>query len=370
MYTDSLSLGSSTPVHYASATPPPLLLPAGQTPVMQRVRQLIQRVADHDTTVLIHGESGTGKELIARAIHEQSSRRDRPFVAINCGAIPAELLESELFGHEKGAFTGAICARKGRFELADGGTLFLDEIGDMPLTMQVKLLRVLQERSFERVGGTRSLECDVRVIAATHRDLEERIATGAFREDLYYRLAVFPIESPPLRDRVADLPLLSQLLAERNIAHGGSAVEFDASAMAALNAYAWPGNVRELGNLIERLAVLYPEQAVSAAQLPPRYRSSHGERDAAAPAGVGTPSPVDAEVPAPTLAAVEIPEDGLDLRAYLSSIEIDLIRRALQRAGGVVTQAASLLQMRRTTLIERLNKYDMREELEAVRTAG
>ena len=222
--------------------------------------------------MLILGESGTGKELAARAIHDASPRRQRPFVAINCGAIPAELLESELFGHEKGAFTGAIAARKGRFEIAEGGTLFLDEIGDMSLPMQVKLLRVLQERVFERVGNHAPIRCNVRIIAATHRNLEESIARGAFREDLFYRLNVFPIEMPSLRTRIEDLPLLVRDFAERNVDAGRSKVELTARTLKVLSAYPWPGNVRELGNLIERLSILCPNRRVDVADLPPKYR--------------------------------------------------------------------------------------------------
>src|SRR5690606_3059899 len=211
--------------------------------------------APFDTTVLLLGESGTGKEVAARAVHARSKRRDNPFVAINCGAIPPELLESELFGHEKGAFTGALSARKGRFEMADGGTLLLDEIGDMSLPMQVKLLRVLQERSFERVGGNQTIHCNVRVIAATHRDLEDRIASNQFREDLYYRLNVFPIEMPALRERSDDLPMLVGTLAAQLGRTGRGEVRFAEEALQALRGYAWPGNVRELTNLVERMAV-------------------------------------------------------------------------------------------------------------------
>ncbi|TAM11525.1 MAG: sigma-54-dependent Fis family transcriptional regulator [Nevskiaceae bacterium] len=374
MYNDSLSLDPEDTLRTPAGGPPELMtLPAGETPVMQRLRQLILKVAPHDTTVLIQGASGTSKELIARAIHEQSERRNRPFVAINCGAIPAELLESELFGHEKGAFTGAICARKGRFELAEGGTLFLDEIGDMPLPMQVKLLRVLQERSFERVGGTQTLYCDVRVVAATHRDIEQRIVDGNFREDLYYRLAVFPIESPRLRERLADLPLLVNLLSKRNCESGTPAIHFDASAFAALAACEWPGNVRELGNLVERMAVMYPGETVSATQLPTRYRADVEISSTQLSENLPLPS---AAVPAPVPAVPQetglpsIPDAGLDLRAYLADVETRLIRQALRHADGIVTQAAALLQMRRTTLIERLKKYGLSGDVDASRNVA
>src|SRR5688572_3507563 len=247
-------------------------MPTGTSAAVREATQLIRQVAAHDSSVLILGESGTGKELAARAIHDASPRRQRPFVAINCGAIPAELLESELFGHEKGAFTGAIATRKGRFEIAEGGTLFLDEIGDMSLPMQVKLLRVLQERVFERVGNHTPIRCNVRIIAATHRNLEESITRGAFREDLYYRLNVFPIEMPALRTRAEDLPMLVRDFSDRNVDAGRSKVELTARTLKVLCAYSWPGNVRELGNLIERLSILCPNRRVDVADLPPKYR--------------------------------------------------------------------------------------------------
>lgn len=247
--------------------------PTGNSAAVRRVRRLIEQVAGFETTVLITGESGTGKEVVARAVHQASARADKAFVAVNCGAIPHELLESELFGHEKGAFTGAISARRGRFEMAEGGTLFLDEIGDMPLPMQVKILRVLQERTFERVGGTQTFECDVRVVTATHRDLEKAIENGDFREDLYYRLNVFPIEMPPLRERLEDLPLLVDELVQALEGSGHGSVRLSAAALNVLRAYPWPGNVRELSNLIERLAVLYPGAVVEIADLPARYRA-------------------------------------------------------------------------------------------------
>ncbi|MBO9558396.1 MAG: sigma-54-dependent Fis family transcriptional regulator, partial [Caulobacter sp.] len=215
--------------------------PTGNSPAVQRLRRMIGQVAPFDTTVLVLGESGTGKEVAARAIHQHSTRRDGPFVAINCGAIPPDLLESELFGHEKGAFTGALSARKGRFEMAEGGTLLLDEIGDMSMPMQVKLLRVLQERSFERVGGNQTIQCNVRVIAATHRNLEDRIADGQFREDLFYRLNVFPIEMPALRERTADLPALVETIAAQLARTGRGEIRFASDALAALAGYAWPG---------------------------------------------------------------------------------------------------------------------------------
>lgn len=338
--------------------------PTGASAAVQRLRRMIEQVAPFDTTVLVLGESGSGKEVAARAIHERSPRRDGPFVAINCGAIPAELLESELFGHEKGAFTGALTARKGRFEMAEGGTLLLDEIGDMSLPMQVKLLRVLQERCFERVGGNRSIECDVRVIAATHRDLEARIGEGQFREDLFYRLNVFPIEMPSLRERREDLPELVRTIAAQLARSGRGEIRFAADALDALAGYAWPGNVRELSNLVERLAVLNPGGLVRAADLPQRYR----EHLAAAPAGVAATT---APAPAPRADAADaataaLPEDGLDLRDHIAGIELRLIREALARTGGVVAHAAQLLGLRRTTLAEKLRKYGIERELAGV----
>ncbi len=228
-------------------------LPSGTSAAIRHIGELIRQVAAHDSTVLVLGESGTGKEVASRAIHDLSPRRARPFVALNCGAIPAELLESELFGHEKGSFTGAIAARKGRFEIAEGGTLFLDEIGDMSPSMQVKLLRVLQERVFERVGGHAPIRCNVRIIAATHRNLEEAIVRGTFREDLFHRLNVFPIEMPALRERREDLPQLIEEFIEHNVAEGRPRVQLSPAALGVLAQCPWTGNVRELSNLIERL---------------------------------------------------------------------------------------------------------------------
>jgi sigma-54 specific flagellar transcriptional regulator A len=244
----------------------------GNSAGVAEVRRLLERVAQTDATVLILGESGTGKEVVARNVHYYSRRRAGPFVPINCGAIPSELLESELFGHEKGAFTGAISARQGRFELAQGGTLFLDEIGDMPPHMQVKLLRVLQEKVFERVGGPRPISADVRIVAATHRHLEDLIQTGAFREDLYYRLNVFLVEVPPLRERAEDIPMLVEELIRRAEHEQRGSVRLTPAAMLALRAYPWPGNVRELANLIERLAIMYPYGVVGTEQLPAKFR--------------------------------------------------------------------------------------------------
>ena len=359
-------------------------MPTGSSPAIRGVTRLIKQVAAHDSSVLILGESGTGKELAARAVHEASPRRQRPFVAINCGAIPAELLESELFGHEKGSFTGAIAARKGRFEIAEGGTLFLDEIGDMSLPMQVKLLRVLQERVFERVGNHVPIRCNVRIIAATHRNLEAAIAKGTFREDLFYRLNVFPIEMPSLRSRREDLPMLVRDFSERNVAEGRGRVELTSRAMRVLSHYPWPGNVRELGNLIERMSILCPNRAVDVVDLPLRYRPAEliAELDLSAELEQQSTEPADLEIDddaadddqaalamlahgEPGQALIQLPPEGLDLRDHLFTIERDLIQQALSRAGCTVAHAARLLKLRRTTLVEKLRKFEMLNEAAA-----
>jgi len=335
--------------------------PAGDSEPIREVRSLVEQVACFDTNVLILGESGTGKEVVAREIHNASDRSDRPFVPVNCGAIPGELLESELFGHEKGAFTGAITARKGRFEIAEGGTLFLDEIGDMSPPMQVKLLRVLQERSFERVGSNRPIECDVRILAATHRDLEAMIVTGDFREDLFYRLNVFPIEMPPLRERSQDLPELVGLMNAGMREQDRGGVRLTRRAMAALCAYQWPGNVRELANLMERLAIIKAGGVVDLEDLPARYADDPGDPDSI---DWSDPAP-EQEVARSTTTGFDpmvLPEAGLDLRSHIADMEQGLIRQALERTDGVVAKAARLLQMRRTTLVEKLRKYGLQPE--------
>ncbi len=312
--------------------------PVGQSTAVTELDVLMRQVARYDSTVLIQGESGCGKELVARRIHELSSRADGPFVPVNCGAIPRELLESELFGHEKGAFTGALTARIGRFELADGGTLFLDEIGDMSLEMQVKLLRVLQERVFERVGSAETRRANVRILAATHRDLAARVETGEFRQDLFFRLDVFPIRVPSLRERIDDLPELIADLVRRGEAEGRPSIEFSSTAVDCLKSYRWPGNVRELQNLVERLSILHPDGRIDREDLP----ASIGERR--------RPGQVSAAF---------IPSGGLDLREHLGTIERQLIRSALDQTDGTVAHAARLLKLRRTTLVEKLRKYEM-----------
>ena len=336
----------------------------GESLPMQQVRQSMSQVTGRDVNVMITGESGTGKEVVARNLHDHSVRKNGPFVPINCGAIPADLLESELFGHEKGAFTGAISSRSGRFELAQGGTLFLDEIGDMPLPMQVKLLRVLQDRKFERIGGSKTLEADVRVIAATHKNLEEMIETGAFREDLYYRLNVFPIEMPPLRERVEDISSLLDVLLGRLKAQGFDSVRLQSSALASLSAHPWPGNVRELANLTERLAILFPNGVVGVSELPSRFRhieEPHPEKYTEAETLQQTPKMTG--VSAGQGAVLDsLPEGGLDLKAHLEKIERALIEQSLDVNDGVVARAAESLSIRRTTLVEKMRKYGMQRK--------
>lgn len=354
----------------------------GQTPALSEIKFLIGQVAEKEANVLILGESGTGKEVIARNVHQLSHRAKGPFVPVNCGAIPGELLESELFGHEKGAFTGAISSRKGRFELAQGGTLFLDEIGDMPLQMQVKLLRVLQERTYERVGGSKPIKADVRVIAATHRDLEEMIADGRFREDLYYRLNVFPIESPSLKQRADDLELLIQEFTKRFEREHKARFNLTERALESLKQHEWPGNVRELGNLVERLLIMFPNQVVDVHDLPPRYCYTDAEpfvpeypdeileRQAlndifAQNDDEDDDGSEEFVMSATTLAdptTVMLPPEGLDLKEFLSELEINLIEQALQTTDYVVARAAETLNLRRTTLVEKMRKYDLNKE--------
>jgi sigma-54 specific flagellar transcriptional regulator A len=324
----------------------------GNSGAIERINLMIDQVSDTNASVLVLGDSGTGKEVIARNIHAQSSRSKMPFIPINCGAIPAELLESELFGHEKGAFTGAISARQGRFELAEGGVIFLDEIGDMPLPMQVKLLRVLQERCYEKVGSNKSIKADVRVIAATHRRLEELIAEGEFREDLFYRLNVFPIEVSPLRERQSDIPMLIHEMIARIERDNRGSVRLSKKAIAMLQQYAWPGNVRELANLIERLAILFPHGVVDSKDLPEKYQSDTVRQVIEKPMDESLESMPDADMS-------ELPNDGIDMKKYLTDIEISLIEQALSKTNNVVARAATMLNMRRTTLVEKMRKYEI-----------
>ena len=347
----------------------------GKSTQIQGVRHLIEQVAPTEANVLILGESGTGKEVIARNVHFLSNRTDSVFIPVNCGAIPGELLESELFGHEKGAFTGAVSSRKGRFELAEGGTLFLDEIGDMPLQMQVKLLRVLQERTYERVGGTKPIKCDVRVIAATHRNLENMIERGQFREDLYYRLNVFPIDSPALRERKEDIPLLLQELLSR-IELDNSQVKFTENALMSLMEHQWLGNVRELSNLVERLMILYPNQLVDVNDLPSKYK--HLDVEAYEPdypdellereainamfGGVDGEFQDEQEAIDDNTMSTQLPIEGLNLKEYIADLEINLITQALEQQDWVVARAAESLGMRRTTLVEKMRKYSISKD--------
>jgi sigma-54 specific flagellar transcriptional regulator A len=355
----------------------------GTSKCMNEVRFLIEQVAKTPATVLVLGESGTGKEVVARNIHNLSSRSKETFVPVNCGAIPAELLESELFGHEKGAFTGAISSRKGRFELAEGGTLFLDEIGDMPQPMQVKLLRVLQERTFERVGGSKSIKADVRIIAATHQNLEDMIKEGSFREDLYYRLNVFPIETPALRERKEDIPLLLKELLTRFEHEQAKTVRFTEKAIESLMEHLWPGNVRELSNLIERMLIMYGDQIVDVPELPPKYQHIDAEeytpqypeelqeQDAINELFSGFDygddeddalDEVDILDETQSGSAVNIlPSNGLNLKEHLAELEVSLISQSLVQHDYVVARAAETLGMRRTTLVEKMRKYNLQK---------
>ncbi len=357
----------------------------GNSPAAQAVRAMIARVASSQATVLITGESGTGKELVARALHEQSDRRGGNFVPINCGAIPKDLIESELFGHRKGSFTGAMSDRIGRFELAHGGTLFLDEIGDLPLDMQVKLLRVLQERQVDPIGSAKPVSIDVRVVAATHRDLEKEIGEGRFREDLYYRLNVLPLHTCPLRERPQDLPELLRFFAQRFAPKGQASISFTEDFMQALQDYAWPGNVRELSNLVDRFSTLFAGEhlalgTIPATLLPKGLALLQAERCVNPSTSLLPVTSLEAQQPSPLLvdegsevsdvesiimmaqgvAAPVLPPEGLSLKERLADIERELIQQALQRADGNVSQTARLLNLQRTTLIEKIQKYALR----------
>ena len=395
----------------------------GKSAHTRTLLDLIKVLAGSNSTVLITGESGTGKELVAQALHRQGSRRQAPFVPINCGAIPKDLIESELFGHRKGAFTGAVSDRVGRFEMAHGGTLFLDEIGDLPLDMQVKLLRVLQERCVLPVGASRPLPIDVRVIAATHKNLAQDVAQSRFREDLYYRLNVLPCHTAPLRERLEDIPELLAFYAERHASEGRPPIGFDEELMQALVVYRWPGNVRELSNLVDRFTTLFPGQRVQLRAIPtsmlppglcarapavatapprpaapvigpseddavlmslldrvddtPAFMPASPDRpqDGVDPAmlqAVSLPPELEApvgELPTPNVVEeivclaqgiVSLPPDGLPLKQQLVTIERSLIEQALQRTNGNVSQTARLLHLQRTTLIEKIQKYELR----------
>jgi DNA-binding NtrC family response regulator len=311
----------------------------GNSEAIVKVFELIKKVADTDSTVLILGESGTGKELIARAIHYNSLRREGPLIPVNCAAIPEELLESELFGHERGAFTHAVRTRIGRFEQASGGTIFLDEIADMSPNLQVKILRVLQDRSFERIGGVKTIKVDIRVIAATNQDLEEMVRRNRFREDLFYRLNVIPIRVPPLRDRVADIPILVQhFLHEFTKKKKKPAKHFNAGCMNLLCRYPWPGNVRELENLTERLVILSEGEEVQPAELPERFQINPK---------------------AASFKEQDFPDQGIHLTAAVQEFERDLILKALDKTNWVKSRAAQLLNLNRTTLLEKMKKQNI-----------
>jgi sigma-54 specific flagellar transcriptional regulator A len=314
----------------------------GKSRSMSTIFKLVGRVADSDSTVLINGETGTGKGLIAKAIHKTSYRKNKPFISINCGAIPENLLESELFGHVKGAFTGATSAKSGKFEVADGGTIFLDEIGDMSPDLQVKVLKVLEEKEFEPVGGCKSVKVDVRIVAATHRDLEEEVQKGTFREDLFYRLYVIPVQLPALRDRQVDIPLLAyHFLNKLNTEKGTDVTGIDDAVMRIFTHHAWPGNVRELANLMERLTVLKGEGVISTDDLPPKMR--HASR------------------PTAVHAAPELTCDGICLSTAVSEFEKNLIYQSLEKTDWVKNKAAKLLQVKRTTLVEKIKRYELQK---------
>jgi two-component system response regulator PilR (NtrC family) len=318
----------------------------GRSKSMKQVFERIRKVAASDSTVFISGPSGTGKELVANALHNLSPRKTHNMVSVNCGAIPSELLESELFGHEKGAFTGAISSRKGRFEMAHRGTIFLDEIGDMPLLLQVKLLRVLQSRVIERVGSNEVTDIDVRIITATHRNLEESVSEGNFREDLYYRLNVIPVKIPALCERREDIPLMiSYFLSKFVSADGRNNIEFDDETLELLITYEWPGNVRELENLIERLVILKGGNQIKISDLPAKFLKT-------APQNLDSYKSI-----------IALPNDGVDLKQLLSDIEDSLINQALEVTGGNKNQASKLLSMNRTTLIEKMKKKGFVQQL-------
>ena len=370
----------------------------GSSEATKRLRQLITQCADSTATVLIQGGSGSGKELVSLSLHNQSSRFSQPFVALNCCAIPAQLLESELFGHKKGSFTGATCDRLGRFELAHEGTLFLDEIGDMPLDLQVKFLRVLEEKVVEPVGGSKVVEVDVRVVAATHRNIEKMVSEGKFREDLFYRLNIIPISVPPLKERSSDIPELIGHFAER-FSVGSRPISFSRRSTHLLQSYSWPGNVRELSNLIQRLSVLFPEKKIELTTVPQEFLPSElmllanqlstlaEKPDMAHEAIEGLraefsndsknkeqaePHENSAELDSvsndferiielsDSIAA--IPESGIPARDIIKDLESNLIRTALIQTEGNVSKAAELLTMGRTSVIQKISKYKIKIE--------
>jgi len=332
----------------------------GESPAIQEIYRIVEKVADTPSTVLITGESGTGKELVARALHQKSSRRNKPLIKINCAAIPKDLMESELFGYERGAFTGAVTSKPGRFELADGGTLFLDEIGEIPIEMQVKLLRALQESEFERVGGVKTIKVDVRLITATNRDLVKEIQAGRFREDLYYRLNVVPISLPPLRERRADIPLLVDFFREKYNRKLNKRIEgVEPAAMELLQRWSFPGNIRELENLMERAVLFADGPRIRVEDLPENVRRG----------GAPAPTPAPEGTPATTTAAPVSPPPALQadasmkeiVRGAAAALERDLIVRALEETGGNVTQAARKLKISRKSLQNKMKEFGLRD---------
>ena len=335
----------------------------GDSQGIRDVFDIVGKAAASNSTVMVFGESGTGKELVARALHQNSERKDKPFIAVNCGAIPHELLESELFGYEKGAFTGASQTRIGRLELANGGTIFLDEIGDMPVALQVKLLRVLAEREIDRLGGTKSVKIDVRFITATHRNLEEAIKDGKFREDLYYRLNIIPIVVPPLRDRKSDIPLLIQyFLSQCSGIQGKQLKNIDDEAVKMLVNYSWPGNIRELGNFIERMVVLSVGSTITLRDLPEKVL---GERPRESLPPIEEPE--NELTPSEMMRAglqqsffMGLPEGGLNLKSAVEEFERGLIVEALDKTNWVKNKAAGLLELNRTTLVEKIKKMNVK----------
>ena len=329
----------------------------GESPALKEVFKVLFKVAPTDSTVLVTGESGTGKELLVRALHTNSLRKNNPFVPVNCGAIPKELLESELFGHEKGAFTHAIRSRPGRFELADGGTIFLDEIGEMDLTLQVKILRALQEKEIERVGGTGVKKVNVRIVAATNRDLEKEVEGGRFREDLYYRLNVIPLALPSLRHRVDDIPLLAEFFLERfREKTRRPCLKVSDEAHEMLLSYSWPGNIRELENFMERMSILCDNDAIQPGDLPVKIRNEVAAKTGEQPCPL-IPPPPPAGFRWPRLK--DLRDEKLGLKDFLDEVEERLLREALEKAKGVKNQAAEILGIKRTTLIEKLKKKNM-----------
>jgi len=336
---------------------------SGTSPQIMCIKQMIQKVAETEVNVFITGESGTGKEIVSRCLHELSARKNMPFIPVNCGAIPHDLLESELFGHEKGAFTGAISTRKGRFELAEGGTIFLDEIGDMPMNMQVKLLRVIQEKVFERVGGNKSIQTNVRIIAATHKNLEQQIEANQFREDLFYRLNVFPIEMPSLRERIQDLPIIAKDLISHFKESLDREIILSDRTMETLCQHQWKGNIRELSNLIERLFVLYADQVIEPVHLPKKYQldmNTYSSPDSDNNGIMKNNNRLDEFEQIAMISPKVSNEVGcIDLKQVMVDIEKSYISDALKKTNGVVSHAAQLLSIRRTTLVEKIKKYQL-----------